>query len=164
MPSESGNDTTQERTFGTVQLWAEKRRIINQAAKGFEADLRGGRVAEVYFPSLYVRSPAAFLDDSIFSPPLLPRMLTNPRTVCGCHPVAFMISGKAAPFARFIIAMTSAFLLVRPAGGLLAIFLARPAFFADLAFLLALRAPLGSGADLPVFSLSLADEANFRGG
>jgi hypothetical protein len=27
-----------------------------------------------YFPILYVRSPAAFLVDSIFSPPLLPRM------------------------------------------------------------------------------------------
>src|SRR5579864_213068 len=45
-----------------------------------------------YLPILYVRSPAAFLDDSIFSPPLLPRMLTKPRTVCGCHPVAFMAS------------------------------------------------------------------------
>jgi hypothetical protein len=99
MPSESGNDTTQERTFGTVQLWAEKRRIINQAAKGFEADLRGGRVAEVYFPRLNVRSPAAFLDDSIFSPPLLPRMLTKPRTVCACQFVIVMASARVAPLA-----------------------------------------------------------------
>ena len=38
-----------------------------------------------YFPILYVRSPPALLDDSIFSPPLLPRMLTKPRTVCGCR-------------------------------------------------------------------------------
>ena len=30
-----------------------------------------------YLVILYVRSPAAFLDDSIFSPPLLPRMLTK---------------------------------------------------------------------------------------
>jgi DNA invertase Pin-like site-specific DNA recombinase len=29
----------------------------------------------------YVRSPASFFADSIFSPPLLPRMLTKPRTV-----------------------------------------------------------------------------------
>ena len=47
-----------------------------------------------YFPILYVRSPAAFLDDSISSPPLLPRMLTKPRTVCGGQPVAFIISAK----------------------------------------------------------------------
>src|SRR5260370_8493336 len=75
------------------------------------------------------------------TPPLLPRMLTKPRTVCGCQPVAFMISGSVAPFARFIIAITSAFLLVRSAFGLVAAFLARPAFFAGLAFLPALLAP-----------------------
>ena len=40
----------------------------------------------VYFAILYVRSPAAFFDESIFCPPLLPRMLTNPRTVCFCQP------------------------------------------------------------------------------
>src|SRR5579864_4630722 len=94
---------------------------------------------ERYLPILYVRSPAAFLDDSIFSPPLLPRMLTKPRTVCGCQPVAFMISGNVAPFARFIIAITSAFLLVRSAFGLAAGFLARAAFFGGLAFLPGLR-------------------------
>jgi hypothetical protein len=33
---------------------------------------------------LYVRSPTAFLDDSMFSAPMLPRMLAN-RTVCGCQ-------------------------------------------------------------------------------
>jgi hypothetical protein len=44
----------------------------------------GRRVAWSYFPILYVRSPAAFLDDSIVSSPLLPGMLTKPRTVCGC--------------------------------------------------------------------------------
>src|SRR5262249_11866694 len=39
-------------------------------------------------------------------------MLTKPRTVCGCQPVASMISASVAPLARFIIAMTSAFLLL----------------------------------------------------
>src|ERR1700730_17444770 len=112
-----------------------------------------------YFPILYVRSPAAFLDDSIFSPPLLPRMLTKPRTVCGCQPVAFMISESVAPFARFIISMTSAFLFVRSAFGFPAAFLVRPAFFAGLAFLPALRPSLGfaaSVAGLLMFSLSIA--------
>src|ERR1051325_8489405 len=61
----------------------------------------------------YVRSPAAFFDDSTFSPPLLPRMLMNPRTVCACQPVASMISASVAPFARCIIAIISAFLLLR---------------------------------------------------
>jgi len=62
-------------------------------------------------------------------------------TVCCCQPVAFMISGNVAPFARFIMAMTSAFLLVRSALGLLADCLARPGFFAGLAFLVGLCAP-----------------------
>ena len=56
------------------------------------------------------------------------------------------------------MAMTSTFLLVRSALGL-AIFLARPAFFAGFAFLADLRTPLGfavSGAGLLVFSLSIA--------
>ena len=65
--------------------------------------------------------------DLIFSPPLLPRMLTKPRTVCARHLVAAMISGNVAPLLRFIIAMTSAFLLGRSALGLLAAFLALPA-------------------------------------
>jgi hypothetical protein len=64
-----------------------------------------------YFAIRYVRSPAAFLAESIFSPPLLLRMLTKPRTVCFCQPVASMISGRVAPLARFIKAITSAFLL-----------------------------------------------------
>jgi hypothetical protein len=63
--------------------------------------------------TLYVRSPAAFLEDSMLWPPLLPRMLTNPRTVCFCHPVACIISVSVAPLARLIIAITSAFLLLR---------------------------------------------------
>ena len=80
------------------------------------------------------------MDYSICSPPLLPRMLTKPRTVCAYQPVAFMISGNEAPLARFIIAMTSALLLARSGLALLADFLVRPAFFA----VLGLRAPLAS--------------------
>ena len=57
-------------------------------------------------------------------------MLTKPLTVCGCQPVVFMISGMVAPFARFIIATTSAFLLVRSAFDLPAA-LARAGFVAD---------------------------------
>ena len=70
-----------------------------------------------YLAILYVRSPAAFFDDSIFSPPLLPKILTKPRTVCACQPVVAMISASVAPLARFIMVMTSAFLLP-PASGL----------------------------------------------
>jgi hypothetical protein len=40
---------------------------------------------------------------------MLARMLTKPRTVCGSQSVAFMISGRVAPLARFIMAITSAF-------------------------------------------------------
>ena len=75
---------------------------------------------------LYVRSPAAFFEDSIVSPPLLPRMETKPRTVCFCQPVSSMISASVTPLARFIIAITSAFLLVR--SPLSALFLAGAAF------------------------------------
>jgi hypothetical protein len=71
----------------------------------------------------------------------------------------FMISANVTPLARFIIAMTSAFLFVRSPFGLPTAFLARPEFFADLAFFVGLRAPLGfvvSGAGLLVVSLSIA--------
>jgi hypothetical protein len=59
------------------------------------------------------------LDDSIFSPPLRTR-LTKSRTVRPCHLVAAMISASVAPLARFIMAMTSAFLIARSAFDLLA--------------------------------------------
>ncbi len=63
-----------------------------------------------------------------------------------------MISASVAPLARFIIAITSAFLLVRSVFGLLAPFLPPSAFFAALAFLAALPVRLGaaSGARLAV--------------
>src|ERR1051326_4148585 len=69
-------------------------------------------------------------------------MLTKPRTVCFCHDVSSMISARVAPFARFIIAMTSAFLLLRSAAGLAA-FLAGFAFFVALAFFAGLTALAG---------------------
>ena len=78
-------------------------------------DVRGVPAAYLI---LYIRSPSALLDDSIFSPPFFPRMLTKPRTVCACQPVAFMISVRVAHLARFISAITSAFLLTRSALGL----------------------------------------------
>jgi hypothetical protein len=62
-------------------------------------------------------------------------MLTKPRTVCACHLVAAIISARAATLTLFIIAMTSAILLLHAAAGLLAGFLAQRAFFAGFAFL-----------------------------
>src|ERR1700681_3752921 len=88
-----------------------------------------------YLAMRYIRSPAGFFEDSIVSPPLLPRMETKPRTVCGCQPVTSMISASVTPLARFIIAVTSAFLLER--SPLSALFLAGAAF-TGAAFLAAL--------------------------
>jgi hypothetical protein len=99
----------------------------------------GGKRGASYFAILYVLSPAAFFDDPIVSPPLLPRMLTKPRTVCFCQPVASIISANVTPFARFIIAITSAFLLLRSAAGLAA-FIAVAFFGSALAVFLALDA------------------------
>ena len=86
----------------------------------------------------YVRSPLALSDDSIFSPPLLPRMLTKPRIVCFCQPVAASISASVTPLARFISAITSAFLLLLSGAGFLA---GAFAGFFGLALFLALGAP-----------------------
>src|ERR1700719_1080225 len=71
---------------------------------------------------LYVRSPEGFLDDSTLVSPFLPRTLTKPRTVCFCQPVADTISSSVAPVGRVIMAITSAFLLLRSAAGLWAAF------------------------------------------
>jgi hypothetical protein len=49
-----------------------------------------------YFAILYARAPSVFFEDSIFSPPLLPRTLTKPRTVCFCQPVVSTISARDA--------------------------------------------------------------------
>src|SRR5271155_1808662 len=69
-------------------------------------------------------------------------MLTKPRTVCFCQPVASTISARVTPLARFIIAITSAFLLLRDS---VAPFCARGALVGDFfAFPLA-GAPSGAG-------------------
>src|SRR5215469_12799192 len=60
-------------------------------------------------------------------------MLTKPRTVCACQFIAPMISFSVAPLERFIIAMTSAFLLLRSTF-CLAFFLARATLLGVLAF------------------------------
>jgi len=72
-------------------------------------------------------------------------MLTKPRTVWGGQPVAFIISANDAPLARFIKAITSAFLLVRSVFAP-AVLLVRPGFFCALAFLVGLRSPFGCAA------------------
>jgi len=77
-----------------------------------------------YLAMRYVRSPLAFFADSIFSPPLLPRSETKPRTVWRCQPVVSMISVSVAPPARLIRSMTVDSLIrpprfgVRPSFGL----------------------------------------------
>src|ERR1700720_409488 len=47
-----------------------------------------------------MRSPPSFLADSILSPCFLAAVERNPRTLCACHLVTFMISVSVAPFAR----------------------------------------------------------------
>ncbi len=118
---------------------------------------RDGKRGAGYFAILYVLSPAAFFEDSIVSPPLLPRMLTKPLTVCFGQPVVSIISARVTPFARFIIAMTSAFLLVRSAAGFGA-FLAGLAGFIGFA---ALAAFLAFGALF--FELAPFFEEGFSG-
>jgi len=62
-------------------------------------------------------------------------MLTNPRTLCACQPVVFKISARVAPFARFMMAITSAFLLLPSRFGFRADFFERSAFLAaDLVY------------------------------
>src|SRR5713101_5486866 len=61
---------------------------------------------------LYTRSPSARLAELTISPMFLPSApLMNPRTLCFCQPVAFIISARVAPFLRWIRANTVAFLL-----------------------------------------------------
>jgi len=106
-------------------MWPTQNRKRRPAGTGSGVGLKRLRAGYLI---LYVRSPSALLDDSIFCPPLLPRMLTKPRTVCACRFVTSMISASVAALARFMSAMTSAFLLVRSGLGLAAAFLARTAF------------------------------------
>jgi len=67
--------------------------------------------SEFFFVCI-VRSPAGFRN-STFSPPLITQDAHEPAHVCACQPVVSMISASVAPLARFIIAMTPAFLLLR---------------------------------------------------
>src|ERR1700738_5594639 len=69
-------------------------------------------------------------------------MLTKPRTVCLCQPVACIISASVTPFARIIIAITSAFLLLRSEA--LSPVALPDAFFAALAFLAGVPALRGA--------------------
>jgi hypothetical protein len=64
-----------------------------------------------YFPMRYVRSPASFLADSILTRRSLLAAEMNPRTLCACQSVAFIISASVAPFARAIISRIFAPLL-----------------------------------------------------
>lgn len=93
---------------------------------------------------LYVRSPAALLDDLIFSPPLLPRIADEAPDGVRLRARCF----RRCALARFMSAITSAFLLVRSAFGLLVGFLAGLAFFAGLACI-----ACSSAAPFPVLGL-----------
>ena len=95
----------------------------------------------------YLRPPSSPFVEITAKPiflPTVPEM--NPRTVCGCQPVTFMISASVAPLARFISAITSA-CLFEPSGLVLrAFFLAAAAFFVGLAFLVGLLYAFGGSA------------------
>src|SRR5215467_14372628 len=47
-----------------------------------------------------MRSPASFWVDSMFSPRFLLAVERNPRTLCACQSVAFIISARVAPLGR----------------------------------------------------------------
>jgi hypothetical protein len=59
----------------------------------------------------YVRSPASFFAESIWTPCFLPAVEMKPRTLCACESVAFMISASVSPLARAIISRIFAPLL-----------------------------------------------------
>src|SRR5262249_20151244 len=75
-----------------------------------------GETWRVFYAS-YTRAPSLARRVLVtFIPPLLPRMLMNPRTVCFCQLVSLTISSNVAPPLRWIIAITSA--LCVPSRGL----------------------------------------------
>src|SRR5215468_11342817 len=47
-----------------------------------------------------MRSPASVFVDSILRPCFLAAVERNPRTLCACQSVAFMISARVAPLGR----------------------------------------------------------------
>jgi len=59
----------------------------------------------------YVRSPASFFADSIWTLCFLLAVEMKPRTLCACQSVAFMMSARVAPLARAIISRIFAPLL-----------------------------------------------------
>ena len=60
----------------------------------------------------YVRTPPSGLKDSTVWPAFFIAPAMNPRTVCFCHPIDFMISASVAPFLRRSMATTWAVLLL----------------------------------------------------
>jgi hypothetical protein len=82
----------------------------------------------------YVRSPSSVLVDVTANPIFLLTVPDkNPRTECGCQPVAFISSLAVAPPGRFSRSRTLAVLL--PSRADLAFFWPLGAFFGALAFL-----------------------------
>src|SRR5215468_5648160 len=79
-----------------------------------------------------MRSPASVFVDSILRPCFLAAVERNPRTLCACQSVAFMISARVAPLGRPISSRIFAPLL--SARGALASFSAAglPTFFTVL--------------------------------
>ena len=58
-----------------------------------------------------VRSPPSGLKDSTVNPAFFIAPAMNPRRVCRCRPILFMISARLAPFFRWSMATTWAVLL-----------------------------------------------------
>ena len=90
----------------------------------------------------YVRSPLSDLKDSTLNPAFFIAPAMNPRTVCFCQPIVFMISVRVAPFLRWSMETTWAVLV--PSRGPSALGFAD--FLGDLAALLAWVAFLGLAA------------------
>src|SRR5215471_7481668 len=114
-----------------------------------------------------MRSPLSVFEDSIFSPRFFPAVERNPRTLCACQSVAFMISASVAPTGRPISSRIFAPLL--SARGALGSFapVRLTVFFAALAgfFASAGLAPLAAFLALGASFLGLAPffEAAFIG-
>jgi hypothetical protein len=108
------------------------------AAERESGGVSGSRRAMIYLTE-YFRSPSSTFLDVTTRPIFLPSVPDrNPRTECGCQPVAFINSLTVAPLGRFNRSRILAVLL--PARTLafvarLGAFLVEAAFFPDLALL-----------------------------
>ena len=130
---------------------------------------------------LQTRSPSPWRSEFTVMPIFFPSVpLMNPRTLCACQPVAFMICASVAPPLRWSRPRTSAFLLPSRAAGVepplarfplltvaVLVFEARFAPFGDLsAFLAAFGAALVASVLLSPFRLWIAYQirltADFR--